>query len=128
MELAVTAVPAPAGPPLMAPAARPALSRLRLRRGRPSMPSTPAGEPGIGTSNADARAADIAAVKGGAPFPAAGIPRPPLPHATGMLAGELLAIMELLQRLDAVTWQRPSVRDAVAGMIAEAEEVARNRR
>ncbi len=92
------------------------------------MPSTPAGEPGIGTSNADARAADIAAVKGGAPFPAAGIPRPPLPHATGMLAGELLAIMELLQRLDAVTWQRPAVRDAVAGMIAEAEEVARNRR
>ncbi len=69
------------------------------------MSSTPAGEPGIGASRAAARA-EIATVKGGAHFPAADIPRPPLQHAMGMLTGELLATVELSRRLDAETCSR----------------------
>jgi hypothetical protein len=94
------------------------------------MPLTEAGKP---ASHAR-RTTGIATVKGSGPFPAASIPRPALPQAMGMLADELAATLDLLQRLDAAAWQLPAgragttIRDVVIRMTLESEETGRNRR
>jgi len=89
-------------------------------------PSVPAG-PGDGVAPAG-RAAGIATVKGAALFPASAVPRPTLAHARAMLVHEQTEVLRLLEALDASAWQSDTLRGRVADMVAEAEEVGRNRR
>jgi len=92
------------------------------------MPSSPEGHRRPGQQPISTGLAGIASVKGAAPFPAAAIPRPALPHAMGMLASEYEAARILLGRLEPAGWWLPGVREAAVSMILDAEQAGRNRR